>query len=153
MIRKTALPALLIALLDLTLKLIPLGENRPLIPGVLGIHSLSNKGVAFGFLAQSPYVNLLLITLLLLSAGTWLHHHPPSGLQAAAAAMMLGGAAGNLIDRFAHGAVSDYLQFLFLEFPVFNLADACVTVGAGILIIDMLFLHEKQKNEHNQQNR
>ncbi len=147
MIRKTALPALLITLLDLTLKLIPLGENRPLIPGILGIHSLSNKGVAFGFLAQSPLVNLLLIVLLLLSAGAWLHHNPPSGLQAWAAAMMLGGAAGNLMDRMAHGAVSDYLQFLFFQFPVFNLADACVTVGAGFLILNMLLAREKPRYE------
>ena len=143
MIRKTALPALLIALLDLTLKLIPLGENRPLVPGVLGIHSLSNRGVAFGLFTDRPLLNLLLITLLLLSAGTWLHHPPPSGFQAAAAAMMLGGAAGNLMDRIAHGAVSDYLQFLFFKFPVFNLADACLTVGAGFLILDMLLAREK----------
>ncbi len=143
MIRKTALPALLIALLDLTLKLIPLGKNRPLIPGVLGIHSLSNGGVAFGLFQGNPLLNLLLISLLLLSAGTWLAHRPPAGFQAAGAAMMLGGAAGNLMDRMAHGAVSDYLQFLFFEFPVFNLADACLTVGAGFLILDMLLAREK----------
>lgn len=144
MIRKIALPALLIAVLDLALKLVPLGENRPLIPGLLGLHSLSNEGVAFGLFQDRPLLNLLLIGLLLLSAGIWLAQHPPAGLQAAGAAMMLGGAAGNLMDRLTHGEVSDYLQFLFIEFPVFNLADACVTIGAGLLILDMLLTHEKQ---------
>ncbi len=148
MIRKTALPALLIAVLDLALKLVPLGENRPLIPGLLGLHSLSNGGVAFGLFQDKPLLNLLIVSLLLLSAGVWLTQHPPAGFQAAGAAMMLGGAAGNLIDRLAHGEVSDYLQFLFFEFPVFNLADACVTIGAVILILDMLLTHEKLKNEH-----
>ncbi len=140
MIRKTALPAMLVAAMDLALKLLPLGEDRTLVPGVLGLHSLSNRGVAFGLFQGSPLSNALLVSLVLCFAALWLHRNPPSGLQAAGTAMMLGGALGNLLDRLLHGAVSDYLMLLFMEFPVFNLADACVSVGAGILILDTLLL-------------
>lgn len=140
MIRKTALPAMLVAVMDLALKLLPLGEDRTLVPGFLGLRSLLNRGVAFGLFQGSPLLNALLVSLVLGFAALWLANDPPAGVRAAGAAMMLGGALGNLLDRLLHGAVSDYLMFLFMEFPVFNLADACVSVGAGILILDTLLL-------------
>lgn len=144
MIRKTALPAMLLAALDLALKLLPLGENRTLIPGFLGLYSASNRGVAFGLFSDSPLINALFISLILIMGSIWLTKNPPAALRAAGAALLLGGAAGNLMDRLLHGAVSDYLVFEFMAFPVFNLADVFLTVGAVLLILDLMLPRKKE---------
>ena len=146
MIQKTARPALLIAAADLFIKLIPLGGDRTLIPGVLMLHPVTNHGVAFGFFAASPLVNIALTGIITLAAAVWLYAHPPRGLFREGAAMMLGGSLGNLLDRAIHGAVSDYLLLTFVSFPVFNLADIFITLGAGILILSLL-LSGKAENQ------
>ena len=143
--RKTALPAMLLATLDLAVKLLPLGDNRSLIPGILGLHSTSNRGVAFGLLSGSPFINALLISVIILLSAVWLTMNPPRIFQSAGAALLLGGAAGNLLDRLLHGAVSDFIVFEFMVFPVFNLADVFLTIGAVLLILDLLIPRKKEK--------
>lgn len=54
-------------------------------------------------------------------------------------ALVLSGAIGNLIDRVALGYVRDFIAFDFMNFPVFNFADSCITVGAVLLIVSVLF--------------
>lgn len=54
-------------------------------------------------------------------------------------ALVLSGAIGNLIDRVALGYVRDFIAFDFINFPVFNFADSCITVGAVLLIVSVLF--------------
>ncbi len=49
--------------------------------------------------------------------------------------LLIGGAMGNLLDRFVRGRVTDFLDFSFISFPVFNLADALIDVGIGLLVI------------------
>ena len=53
--------------------------------------------------------------------------------------VILSGAIGNLIDRVALGYVRDFIAFDFMNFPVFNFADSCITVGAVLLIVSVLF--------------
>ena len=133
MTRTTAAAACLALCADLALKWAPLGEARALVPGILGLTVARNTGAAFGLLRDSPALIAALTGLLLLAAAVWLTRRPLCGLQALGAGLMLGGAAGNLTDRLLHGAVGDYLQFLFISFPAFNLADACLTLGALLL--------------------
>ena len=66
-------------------------------------------------------------------------------------ALILGGAAGNLWDRIFRGTVTDFLQFFFgqYEFPSFNAADTMITIGAGLLILD-LFLTKHHEPNHDQ---
>ena len=52
--------------------------------------------------------------------------------------MMLGGAAGNMVDRFLTGFVPDMIEFLFIRFAVFNVADACLVIGCALVIIDLI---------------
>ena len=67
--------------------------------------------------------------------------------------LLLGGAAGNLTDRIVHGAVTDFLEVwvrffpfsLFNPWPTFNLADAGVTIGALLLLYDVIFHSQKAK--------
>ena len=58
-----------------------------------------------------------------------------------ALAMIIGGAVGNLVDRLRHGAVTDFidLHVAGYHWPVFNIADSAITVGAALLLIDSLF--------------
>ena len=56
-------------------------------------------------------------------------------------AMIVGGGIGNQIDRIANGFVVDFLEFQFMDFAVFNIADCFVTVGAFLVLIDILFVN------------
>ena len=130
--------ALGVTLADLLLKLVPLGPDRALLPGLMGLTRASNPGVAFGLLGNKPEANLALTALLVCALAFFLARERLTRLQAVASGLMLGGALGNLLDRAAHGAVSDYLRFLFMDFPVFNLADACLTQGTALLAASLL---------------
>lgn len=65
--------------------------------------------------------------------------------EAAAWALVLGGALGNLIDRIAYGYVIDFLDVFYQRwhFPAFNVADSAITVGVGVLLVDVLILARK----------
>lgn len=104
-----------------------------------------NHGAAFSFLAgaggwQRWFLAalalvaslVLLVWLYRLKIGEW--------MQAAALALILGGALGNLIDRIQHGYVIDFLDFHWQasHFPAFNLADSAITLGAILIVADML---------------
>ena len=62
--------------------------------------------------------------------------------------MIIGGAIGNVVDRFAYGAVADFLDFSGLYFPyVFNIADAGISVGVAILLFDAIIHGDERKNQ------
>lgn len=132
---RTALAALL---LDLAIKLVPAQGSRVLLPSLLRFHPVRNQGVAFGLLRGHPLM-MLTLTLLIVAIGVfWLRGLRLGRFEEAAAGLMLGGAAGNLIDRALHGGVTDYLELLFVRFPVFNLADVCLVLGAGLMALSLL---------------
>jgi lipoprotein signal peptidase len=58
----------------------------------------------------------------------------------AALGLILGGTIGNLYDRLVFGGVRDFLHFTYVEFPVFNIADSCLVVGACLLLLQALFV-------------
>lgn len=110
------------------------GESVPVIPGVFHLTLVRNPGIAFGLFARQGGmvlgVALLLIALLLVTARSrpssrW----PPIPW---AMALILGGAVGNLVDRVRFGAVVDFLDFRV--WPVFNVADSSITVGAALVV-------------------
>ncbi len=119
-----------------------------------------NQGAAFSFLDNAGgwqrwfFVSLstaisigLLVWLKNISAGKT----PPQHLLQAAIALVLGGAIGNLIDRVLYGQVTDFIQVYYTShyFPAFNIADSAITLGAGLLILDMLLSsHNQQPDQH-----
>jgi signal peptidase II len=134
-------------------------ESRPaswfphvVIPGYCNLIFSRNPGIAFSFLSNSSGIGMRLFlivgSLLVIAFIAWLlvAGQDASRINAAGLALLLGGAAGNLTDRIVHGAVTDFLQVwlrflhiaIFNPWPTFNLADTAVTVGAVLLIADVL---------------
>ncbi len=109
-----------------------------------------NRGVSFGLFNNSsplndwllPAVALVIIVVLLVWMGK-----SKGLLVASSLGLIIGGALGNVIDRFRHGAVTDFLDFYIgsYHWPAFNLADAAITVGAVVLVADSLF-NQPEKN-------
>ncbi|MCL2345107.1 MAG: signal peptidase II [Desulfobulbus sp.] len=103
-----------------------------------------NSGAAFSFLADQPGWQRWFFTLLALAVSAWiavmLRRHPERRLASLALALILGGALGNVIDRLRFGAVVDFIQWHAAGYywPAFNIADAAITVGAVLLVIEQL---------------
>jgi len=103
---------------------------------------LYNPGAAFSFLADAGGWQRWFFSALAAAAAVFivwlLHRHRGQRRFNLALAVILGGAIGNLIDRSLHGHVVDFLLFYWQDwyFPAFNLADAGISGGAGLLIVD-----------------
>ncbi len=113
-------------------------EGTTLIPGVLGLRQARNTGMAFSLLSGHPVLLGILSLAILAGAFVLLRGKKLSGLTRTALALMLGGALGNLADRLLTGYVPDMLEFLFVNFAVFNVADACLVIGCGLAVLDLL---------------
>ena len=119
-----------------------------IIPGWLRIVHTENAGAAFGVLADGDPI-LRSIILIGVSAGVlifvawalWSRDGVFSTvLTRCGLALVLGGALGNLYDRILRGTVTDFIEVYHgaWSFPAFNVADSAITVGAGLLLIDLL---------------
>ena len=102
-----------------------------------------NKGVSFGMLNGVDTSDLQRAVLILVTLGIMLVlaatlRRAERLLTAVALGMVMGGALGNLIDRLHYGAVADFLYFHYrgYDFPAFNVADSCVCIGVGLLLLD-----------------
>ena len=121
------------------------GQSAPLLPGVMQLTRLHNYGAAWSSLSGKTAV-LLVITAALMIAVAWLLikkivRHP---LGVTAGLFILGGGLGNMIDRVWHGYVVDMLDISpLLEYPVFNLADCFVVVGAVLGAVYYLWFYDK----------
>jgi len=106
-----------------------------------------NPGIAFSLFANSssPLLRMALIAgaLAIIGLLAWLlvSGRKVSSLHAAGLALLLGGAAGNVVDRIVHGGVTDFLEFYLgpYRYPAFNVADSAITVGAVLVVLDVLF--------------
>lgn len=117
---------------------ISLGASKTMLPGVLALTNLHNTGAAWSMLSGQQVFFVLITVVALTIIGylmvRWRHQRALMiGL-----ALILAGTLGNFIDRLAHGYVVDMFETLFVSFPVFNVADSCLTIGVIILIIAIL---------------
>ena len=118
----------------ITRRLMMVGASAPLLPGVLRLTLVHNAGASWGILsgrttlllAVTGAVCLVILTALLLEK-------PAPSLGRLSFAFILGGALGNALDRFLLGYVIDMFETEFISFPVFNVADCFITVGAALL--------------------
>ncbi len=108
-------------------------------PGVFELTLTYNQGVAFGKLQG---YGLLMAPVALIISGvaayySWKHPHE-SRWNHVTAGLLAAGALGNLYDRVFQGKVTDMFEIRLINFPVFNVADVCISVAAGMLIVTWL---------------
>ncbi len=142
--------ALLVIAVDQVTKRLALSLQAPvtLIPGVLGLKLTRNTGVAFSLLSGSPVLVTILSVAILILGGCILRRFRLGALSLAGAMLIAGGALSNIISRIAEGSVIDMVEFLFVNFAVFNAADIALTVGCGLLILSLLIRPDEWKPRH-----
>ena len=114
-------------------------NGQVLIPGILGLRYAENKGIAFSLLSGVPWALGLLSLVIILAVFFFVRGKKLRAMTLTGLMMMLGGAAGNMVDRFIRGFVPDMIEFLFVRFAVFNVADMFLCVGCGLVILQLLF--------------
>ena len=119
-----------------------LNSSIPLIKGIFYISLVHNRGAAFGFLKnQLPlFIATSLIAIILIWRA--LKSNKYSKTYTIALSLILAGALGNLVDRLLYGYVIDFLDFRV--WPVFNVADSAITIGAIILGWSIIFSKDRK---------
>lgn len=120
----------------------------PVMPHFNLVH-MRNTGAAFSMLSGTTPVFFVLLGVAVSVGIVWWMRKNPTGqrLVAVALALVLGGALGNVIDRATRGYVIDFLDFYWggWHFAAFNVADIAISIGAALLILDMLLDARRQK--------
>lgn len=126
------------------------GGSVPFLPRLLDLTYVKNTGAAFSILEEHTWLLTLFsaVVVMLIAWLVWKKFFT-NWLGRLAAALILAGGVGNLIDRAVFGYVTDMIRTLFMEFPVFNVADCCITVGVVLLVIYVLFFCKEGKKEEN----
>ena len=114
-------------------------DGIPLIPGIIGLRYAENRGAAFSLFSGYPRLLGVLSLIILIAAFLWLRRKNLAPFPLFALSLMAGGAAGNMLDRLIRGFVPDMIETLFISFPVFNIADSCLTVGCVLMMASLLF--------------
>ena len=139
----------LLTALDQWTKALAVGHlmNKPPIvlnEGVFQLYYSENRGAAFGVL-QGKQLFFFLITLAVLAAAAYMIWRMPAVKRFAplwiSLLLVSSGAVGNMIDRVSQGYVVDFLYFNLINFPIFNVADCYVTVGAFLLVALLFFYY------------
>lgn len=130
-----------------------LGSSADFLPGFLSFTYIRNKGAAFGMLEGARIFFIALTVAVIAGIITYVvKHRPNSLLEKLALCFIVGGAIGNFIDRIYFGYVRDFIKTEFMEFPVFNIADCFVCIGAGLYIIHSVrdFFNNKKEDSENE---
>jgi signal peptidase II len=152
--------ALVVVLLDrwtkhLAATRIAMYSHIQVIPGFFRITHTENTGAAFSLFADSPahwktamLIAFSLVAMVIVTVLLWRQSHALT-VTAIALSLILGGATGNLWDRVARGRVVDFLLVYVKQYqwPVFNLADSAIVVGATLLVLEILFVHPKSSEQ------
>lgn len=118
--------------------------ENPIQGPIINLTYLENRGAAFGILQDKRNFFLLItvaIVLYLLYHFYTTYKTNPKVLNIALA-LIISGALGNFYDRLVNSYVVDFIEFSFVNFPVFNIADIFVTLGCALMIIYIIFIHE-----------
>ena len=114
-----------------------------LIPGVLSLSYIENRGAAFGIMQGRQWL-LIVISAVMIAAAVVFYIRRIRDIQyrylRVLIVFLVAGALGNMIDRIMLGYVRDFIYFKLIDFPVFNVADIYVTVSA-VLILIWIILH------------
>lgn len=108
--------------------------------GLIDIRLVHNTGGAWGIFSESTVaLGVFSVIVCVVIAGFFLYTvKQATALQTLSFALIVAGGIGNAIDRFAQGYVIDFIEFSFIDFPVFNIADIGVTCGFALLVLSMV---------------
>lgn len=129
-------------------------ESYELIPNVFRFTYIQNKGAAFGSFSESRWVFMILSTVMIVGILVYIFYKKPQNkLLMSSLTLIVAGGIGNMIDRIRLGYVIDFLDFC--AFPKlwmwnFNVADAFVCVGAGIMILWLILDIVKESKKEKQ---
>jgi signal peptidase II len=151
--------ALLIVLLDrwtkrLVAARIAMYAHVQIIPGFFQLTHTENTGAAFSLFADSPshwktalLIGFSVLAMVIVTVLLWKQSRPLT-ITGIALSLILGGAIGNLWDRVASGRVVDFMLIYVkhYQWPVFNLADSSIVIGAALLVLEILF-HKAPQDE------
>ena len=136
--------SLVVALIDYIIKILVLNNLKPIgsltvIPGLFSLTYVENRGAAFGMLSNARWI-FIVFTFIVIAVLIYFifKKRITSKLFNISTILIIGGGIGNLIDRIFYGFVVDYLSVSFFP-PVCNFADYCITVGAGLMVIYLIF--------------
>ncbi|NLZ25549.1 MAG: signal peptidase II [Clostridiales bacterium] len=125
-------------------------RNHVLIPNVLELQYSQNTGASFGMLKNSTTALTVIVAIALVAILAFLVIKRKENRELRLPLIFIfTGGLGNLIDRVAFGYVRDFIYLSFIDFPIFNIADMCITIGAFWLIICLIFdLIKEIRNEN-----
>ncbi|SDW04659.1 signal peptidase II Aspartic peptidase. MEROPS family A08 [Marininema mesophilum] len=120
----------------LVMKKMHLYESIPLWEGVFHITSHRNRGAAFGILQDQRWLFILVTCAVLAAIVFYLMRIGKSQpMLSWSLALILGGAIGNLVDRIRFGEVVDFLDFRYINFAIFNIADSAICIGVALMLL------------------
>lgn len=129
-----------------------LGDTFASFGGLVDFTYVQNTGAAFSIMSgKMPVLSLISFVFCIAVIIYWIKKKPKNPLLCTAVVMMFSGALGNAIDRLLRGFVVDFIQLKFIAFPIFNIADIAITVGAVLLVLYVIIFSEddKKNNEGN----
>lgn len=141
----TLLIGLIVILIDqiskgLVNKYIELGESIKVIPKFFYLTNVENTGAAWGMLPDKTNLLILLTIVVIIVLFQYLKSFTKNNRNILAFGLMFGGIIGNLIDRLFVGYVKDFfeLNIFGYNFPIFNISDTCIVIGAILLIVAII---------------
>lgn len=117
---------------------IVLGGSKQLIPGIIELTNLRNSGAAWSiFEGQQTFLTIITIIAIIV-IGYFIWQYRKNIPMLIGLSLIMAGTIGNFIDRLRQGYVVDMFETTFINFPIFNIADMCLTIGVIWLIICIL---------------
>ncbi|MDW0115800.1 signal peptidase II [Sporosarcina thermotolerans] len=149
--------AIILILLDqltkwLVVQNMNLGERIPIMDPYLALLSHRNKGAAWGMLEGQMWL-FYVVTVIVVGGIIYFFHKESKGQPLLSTSLMflLGGALGNFIDRLWRKEVVDFVDVIIpivnYDFPIFNVADAALTIGVVLMIIHVILDEKKNKKK------
>ena len=143
-----------VLLLDQLIKIIvmnnmSLHQEIAIIPNFFSLYYITNTGAAFSILGNQTLLLIIISAFILILIKEYIKREKDfTKISILSLGMIIGGTLGNLFDRILHKSVIDYLAFdiFTYSFPVFNLADIAITIGAGLLLLSYILENYKKKN-------
>lgn len=113
-----------------------LHTGQAFIPNVVSLFYIRNTGAAWGVLSGNILFFVIITIAICGGLMFWAHKEKRRSIEYISYVLIFSGAIGNFIDRVRLGYVIDMFKFEFIDFPIFNVADICLTLGVAVMVID-----------------